>query len=142
MSPMDAAIAMQSFIATAEQDNRFFGMVQVARSKAQGWLWSLVAKIVYPLFVLVAQFAPFVIRKHLDAITPYLPAVTDRATLEWLKDAFTLYHMALKDYRSVCLFRGRLDALLDDLDEEIDSLEFVLGHDKFLQETVAEITHR
>lgn len=142
MLPMDATIAMKSFIATAEQDNVFFGVVQVIRSQVRSWLWFLVAVFVYPVFVVIAQVAPFIIRNHLDAIKPYLPAVTDRPSLAWLKDAFTLYHMALKGYRYVCLFRGRLDALLDDLDEEIDSLEFVLGQEKFLQETVAEITHK
>ena len=139
---MDAAIAMQSFIATAEQDNVLFGVVQSTRTQVRSWLWLLAAIFLYPLFLVFGQLAPFVFRKHLDAIKPYLPAVTDRSSLSWLKDAFTLYHMALKGYRHVCLFRGHLDALLDDLDEEIDSLEFVLGQEKFLQETVAEITHR
>ena len=142
MSRMDATIAMQSFIATAEQDNVFFGVAQAARSKVRSWLWLLVAIFIYPVFLVVAQVAPFAIRKHLDAIKPYLPAVTDRASLAWLKDAFTLYHLALKGYRHVCLFRGRLDTLLNDLDEEIDSLEVVLGQEKFLQETVAEITRK
>ena len=139
---MDATIAMQSFIATAEQDNVLFGVANVARSHVRTWLWLLVAIFVYPVFLIIGQLAPFVMRKHLDAIKPYLPSVTDRATLAWLKDAFTLYYMALKGYRHVSLFRGRLDALLEDLDEEIDSLEFVLVQEKLLQETVAEITHR
>ena len=142
MSPMDATIAMQSFIATAEQDNVLFGVVQSTRTQVRSWLWLLAAIFLYPLCLFFAQLAPFIFRKHLDAIKPYLPAVTDRATLAWLKDAFTLYHVALKGYRNISLFRGRLDALLEDLDEEIDSLEFVLQQDKFLQETVAEITHR
>lgn len=142
MSPMDTTIAMQSFIATAEKDNVLFGVVQSTRTQVRSWLWLLAAIFLYPLFIFFGQLAPFIFRKHLDAIAPHLPAVTDRATLAWLKDAFTLYHMALKDYRSVCLFRGRLDALLDDLDEEIDSLELVLGQEKFLQQTVAEITNR
>jgi hypothetical protein len=142
MRAMDAMIAMQSFISAADQERVFFGIAQAARSHMRWWLWLLVAVLVYPAFFVFAQVVPFVFGNHVNLIKPYLPSVTDRTSLIWLKDAFTLYHAALTDYRRVCLFRGRVDAILDELDEEIDSLELVLERGKFLQDTAAEITRR
>jgi hypothetical protein len=142
---MSATAAIENFARVAEQDNYLFNILGLVRSGVRWWVAVVIrivlAPIVYPLVVIFAQFSPFVIKKHLQTIVPHLPEITDRSSLQWLKDAFTLYYFSLKGYRPFCLFlfRGRLDALLEDLDEEIDSLAFALENDTFLTETIEQI---
>ena len=143
MPLMSATVAIENFARVAEQDNYLFNVLGLVRSGLRWWvavvIRVLLSPIMYPLIFVLAQFSPFVIRKHLQTIVPHLPEITDRASLQWLKDAFTLYYFSLKEYRPFCFFRGRLDALLDDLDEDIDSLAFALENDSFVKETIDQI---
>lgn len=82
---------------------------------------------------------PFIYRKHLSVIFSALPYIKERESLSWLKDAFMLYYYSLKGYRPFCLFRGSIDALIDELDEQVDSLSFSLENQTFLQSAIGAI---
>lgn len=131
--------ALHPFIEAAERDAALFNVAQLAASRVRWWLGTALQVVAFPVFLLLAQFAPFMIRRHVALVVPHLPNVTNRADLAWVKDALTLYHEAMVAYAPFCLFRREAASVLEELDEQLDSLEFVAAHDAFLQETVAQI---
>lgn len=134
--------ALHPFIEAAERDAALFNVAQLAASRVRWWLGTMLRVVAFPVFLLLAQFAPFIIRQHVALVVPHLPNVTDRKDLAWVKDALALYHDALKAYAPFCLFRQVSASVLEEIDEQLDSLEFVAAHDNFLQETVAQIERR
>ncbi len=83
-------------------------------------------------YAILAQFVPFIFKKHLSVILPALPYLKDRKSITMLRDIFSLYYYAMKGYRPVSLFKGKIDAIIDDLDEQLDSISFALEHEAFL----------
>lgn len=139
---MNASIALREFSQRAEHDAAFFNVSQTINSGLRGLVWILLRVVLFVPFVAFAQVTPFVFRRHLALILPHLPEVTDPQDLAWLKDAFTLYHETLKGYQPYCLFRHTTRETLDELDEQIDSLEFVITNAAFLRETLDQIEQR
>lgn len=131
--------ALHPFIEAAERDSQLFGVAQLVDSHVRWWFGLLLRVLGFPLFLVAAQAAPFVFRRHLALVLPQLPNVTDRTDLAWVRDALTLYHESLKAYAPFCLFRRTARELLEEIDEHLDSLEFVAANDDFLRETVAKI---
>ncbi len=146
ISLMNATSVVHDFALVAERDAVLFRIGELVYARVQWWLWTLVRPLLllvaFPIFLVFAQIAPFIFRKHLNVITPHMANITDRAALSWLKDAFTLYFVAMKEYRRFCIFRERADALLDDLDEEIDSLKLVLDQGIMLDQVVKQIQNQ
>ena len=139
---MDATLALREFSQRAEQDAAFFNVSQTINSGLRGIVWSVVRVLMLIPFLIFAQVAPFALRRHVALILPHLPEVTDPHDLAWVKDVFTLYYETLKGYQPYCLFRPTTRDLLDKLDEQIDSLEFVIDNAAFLRETLDQIEQR
>ncbi len=139
---MDATFALREFSQYAEHDAAMFNVAQTVATRLRGLVWIILRVILFVPFLVFAQVTPFMFRRHLALILPHLPDVTDPKDLAWLKDAFTLYYVTLEEYRPYCLFRRTTRELLDELDEQIDSLEFVTTHAEFLRETIDHIEQR
>lgn len=142
MSTMNPAVSFDQFVALAEQDGRiFFGVLQAAKSFAGWWLRVILVIFLSIPLLIFAQIVPFIFRKHLSTIFPALPYIEKEESLHWLRDTFLLYYYALKGYNTFCLFRKSINSLIDELDENIESLEFALEHRSSLQKTIESIEH-
>ncbi len=130
---------LHPFAQLAERDTALFNVAQIAASHARWWLAWVLLVILFPFFLLFAQFVPFVFRTHLATLFPLLPRVTDRNDLAWVKDVLILYCETIKVYKPFCFFRRQADDLIDEIDEHLDSLEFVAANDQYLQGAVAQI---
>ena len=103
----------------------------------------VLSPIIIPFLFIFAQVAPILFKNHLNKIIPYLPYIDDFNVLSVIKDIFAIYFYALKDYRPFCIFtRNKLDDLVDELDEHIDSLEYVIKNHEFLSAAVDKIEAR
>ena len=134
MVAINSAATFNEFVGLAQRDGMiFFVVVQAAKRIATAWLRTVLMVLLFLPFLCIAQIVPFVFKKHLAAIFPALPYIKDRAALNWLRDAFLLYFFSLKGYKPYCLFQGSLKVLIEELDEHIDSLTFVLENPNVLQ---------
>lgn len=135
---MNADATFNEFMGLAQQDMSF-AMVQSAKSVGKGVAWLVVAPFIFIVYAILAQFVPFIFKKHLSVILPALPYLKDRKSIAALRDIFSLYYYAMKGYRPASLFRGKIDAIIDELDEQIDSISFVLEHEAFIAGEVGKI---
>jgi hypothetical protein len=134
------AAALHPFLEAAERDFALFNVAQLAASHVRWWLVLLLWVILFPIAILpLAQVVPFLFRRHVALAIPHLPNIDNPADLAWVKDVLTLYHESLKVYARFSLFRRQAQDVLDELDEELDSLEFVTTHKDFLDKAVAQI---
>lgn len=139
---MNPAVSFDRFVAVAEQDGRiFFGVLQAAQTMVSWWLRVILVGLLFIPVVIFAQIVPFLFRRHLAIIFPLLPDVKERESLAWVKEVLLLYYHVLKGYRTFCLFRRSINALMDEVDEHIDSLSYALEHAGFLQHAVEKIEH-
>lgn len=103
----------------------------------------VLSPITVPTLFIFAQVAPILFKNHLDKIIPHLPYIDDFNVLSVIKDIFAIYFYALKSYRPFCVFtRNKLDDLVDELDEHIDSLEYVVKKHELLSTAVDKIEAR
>ena len=121
------------------QQDMSFAMIQSAKSVGKGVAWLAVAPFIFIVYVILAQFLPFIFKKHLSVILPALPYLKDRKSISMLRDIFSLYYYAMKGYRPVSLFKGKIDAIIDELDEQLDSISFALENEAFLAGEVEKI---
>jgi hypothetical protein len=128
---MNADATFNEFMGLAQQDMSF-AFFQSAKSIGKGIAWAIAAPFILLPYAILAQFVPFIFKKHLSIILPALPYLKDKKSISMLKDVFSLYYFAMKGYRPACLFRGKIDAIIDELDEQIDSISFALEHEAFL----------
>lgn len=133
---------LDPFFQAAERDLALFNVAQLAKAHVRWWLGVILSVLVYPIFVVIAQFVPFVFRRHLALLTPHLPEVRSANDLAVARDALLLYHECLKLYARYCFFSKDADEVLDDIGEHLDSLEFVTGNKEFLDKAVAQIEQR
>lgn len=139
---MDTSVSFNKFMSLAEQDGRiFYSMLQAAKSMAGWWLRAILLVFLFPLLLIFAQISPYIFRSPLNKIFPLLPYIKDKNSLNWLKDTFLLYYYTLKGYKPFCLFRKPVNSLMDELDEQIDSLSFSLKNQDFLQHAIENIEH-
>jgi len=133
---------LHPFIDAVERDWPLFNVAQVAAAQMRGWLLFVLRVLLFVRIVVLAQFVPFVFRRHLALLIPSLPNVHSPADLAWVRDALVLYHESLKAYARFCLFRSQINEMLDEVDEHLDSLEFVASHKDFLDKATAQIEQR
>ncbi|OGI39020.1 MAG: hypothetical protein A2140_07930 [Candidatus Muproteobacteria bacterium RBG_16_62_13] len=133
---------LHPFAQAAERDAALFNVAQIAASNARWWLAWVLLVVMLPFILVLAQTVPFVFRPHLAILFPLLPRVTSRVELAWAKDILTLYCETLKIYKPFCLFRRQTNELIDEIEEHLDSLEFVAANEQFLQGAVAKIEQR
>ena len=133
---MNAVITLHQFEQLAQQDTAFLSIVQSMRGYAMLWVNILAAIFLRPIVFLIAPIIPRIFRDHLNYIYPALPYIQDRKSLEWLRDTFLLYYFSLKGYRSAALFKNKFDLLMEELDEHIDSLNYVLENEKSISDTL------
>jgi len=140
MNAMNAAVTLEQFERFAQQDAAFLGLVQSVKGFAIWWLRLILLVSLGWLVFLLAQFiVPKVFKKHLNQIYPALPYIKDKKSLGWLRDTFELYFFTLKGYRSICWSKREYDMMMDELDEHIDSLDYVLRNEAALNDAVAQI---
>ncbi len=135
---MNANATFNEFMGLAQQDMSY-AMYQSAKSVGKGAAWLIATPFVFIAYAILAQFVPFIFKKHLEVILPALPYLKDRKSITMLKDIFSLYYFAMKGYRPASLFKGRIDAIIDELDEQIDSISFALEHEAFFIGEIAKI---
>jgi hypothetical protein len=133
---------MQQFMSLTREDLPFFSTLEAAQSIVRRSAVFVLLIPLFPVVVLFAQVVPFIFRRHLNVILPALPFIQSREDLTNLKTAFTLYFWALKGYRPFCLLRRQVDILLEDLDDEIDSIDLVIERGEELRGMVSEIQSR
>lgn len=138
MSTMNPTMTFNQFVEVAERDASLF-LLQAAKNLAIWWL-----RIILGVFLLVpslflAQIVPFYVGKHLAEIFSILPDIKRREQLYWLRDTFQLYYVALKGYKPLCLFQKRINALMEELDEHIDSITYVLENQPFLERVLEKL---
>lgn len=137
---MNPALTLNQFEQLAVRDTAYLSMVQSVRGQAMILVKVLVTITLGPIVVLIAQFVPYIFKKHLQLIYPALPFINERKSLEWLRDTFQLYYFALKGYRTVAINRGGFDVLMEELDEHIDSISYVLGNYETINEQLKKIS--
>jgi hypothetical protein len=133
------AAALHPFVAAMERDWPLFNVAQVAASQMRGSVLFLLRVLLFLPIVILAQFVPFIFRRHLALLIPRLPDVHNPADLAWVKDALVLYYESIKAYSPFCVFRGQMREMLDEVDEQLDSLEFAASHKEFLDKATAQI---
>lgn len=133
---------LHPFLQAAERDLALFNVSQLAVLHVRWWLVRLLRVVVYPIFLVLAQFVPFIFRQHLALLIPRLPDISAPADLAFAKDALLLYHESMKAYGRFCVFRRLARDVLDEIDEQLDSLEFVTSNKEFLDKAVADIQQR
>jgi hypothetical protein len=102
------------------------------------WLW-LLWPIGFPVSLVYAQALPYLLNRALPPVLQQLPWVTDRELLGSLENLFKLCHELLRVVGKYSLARGKVAYWLEELDEQIDTLEFVRAHGGELDAAVAEI---
>lgn len=153
---MDTATTLNEFVSLVGQDTgKYFRLTRWAkwagdaRTLAHRELKAILGAILgafvlivlfIPLVVL-AQIVPTVFKKHLALVYPLLPYIEDNESLAYLRDAFLLYYHVLKGYHPFSFRRKAIRALMDELDEHIDSLSFVLENEDFLEHALEGIKH-
>jgi len=137
-----ATAVLHPFLEAAERDLALFNVAQLAASHVRWWVLMVVRVVVFPVFLVLAQFVPFIFERHLALLIPRLPDVRGADDLALVKDALMLYHESLKAYAAFCLFRRKASDMLDDIDEQLDSLEFIASNRQFLDGALAHIERR
>lgn len=140
MNTMNVTMTFNQFVVVAEKDASLF-FLQAAKNLAIWWLRIILMVFLFMPVLIVAQIVPFIFGNHLAKIFRVLPYIKEQKHLYWLRDAFQLYYFALKAYKPFCLFRKRINALMEEIDEHIDSLTYVLENQPFLQRTIEGIEH-
>jgi hypothetical protein len=79
-------------------------------------------------FIIVAQIIPFTFPLLFQRIKEKLPFIKERLELSMLRSSFVITRGILKEYRKYSIFKSKFNNILNDLDEEIDSLEIVLNN--------------
>lgn len=130
---------LHPFLQAAERDLALFNVAHLAASHVRWWVLMLVRIAVYPVFLILAQFVPFIFERHLTLLIPRLPDVQASEDLALVKDALTLYHESLKAYSTFCIFRRKAAEMLEGIDEQLDSLEFISRNKEFLDGAIAHI---
>lgn len=142
---MNTAATFNEFVRLAEQDSKFFAAMLQAMKSLKGSLWTwwlrwVLLVFLAPFLWLIAQLVPILFKQHLQIVFPILPYLKERESLILLKDVFLLYHEVLKGYRELAIVgRKRFDFLIEDLDEQIDSIEFVLENQPFLENALSHL---
>lgn len=103
---MNADATFNEFMGLAQQDMSF-AMIQSAKTVGKGVAWLVAAPFFLIAYAILAQFVPFIFRKHLSVILPALPYLKDRKSIIMLRDIFSLYYYAMKGYRPASLSREK-----------------------------------
>lgn len=136
---MALEVSLAEFKNYALFDLWFSLLVQQVSKIAKSVFGYLLLTILFPLALIVAQFVPVIFGRHIKLILPHLPYIKDTKTLLWIKDIFLLYYYSLKEYRRLCLFKKGINSLIDEVDEQIDSIEFFLNNRQQLQNVIESI---
>lgn len=136
---MDTTAPLRQFAETAVFDTAVFGLARAAQSHVGSFALNVLRFLLFPVILVLAQVAPFFFKRHIDLILPHLPNITDRGALMFLRDALTVYYYGAQTWLPLTLFKKRTRALLEVLDEEIDSLKFALEHRVEIDITIEKI---
>lgn len=136
------AAALHPFVQAVQRDWPLFNVAQLAASKMHSGLVLVLRILAFFPFLLLAQVVPFIFRRHLALLIPGLPNVQSPGDLAWVKDALVLYHESLKAYSRFSVFRAQANEMLEEIDEHLDSLEFITSHKDFLDRATAQIEQR
>lgn len=138
MSTMNPTMTFNQFVEVAERDVSLF-FLQAAKNLAIWWLRIILGVFLFVPVLIIAQALPFWVGKHLADIFSILPDIKKREQLYWLRDTFQLYYETLKAYKPFCVFRKRINTLMEELDEHIDSLTYVLENQPFLERVLEKL---
>ena len=100
--------------------------------------WVL-APITFLLSLIYAQALPFFIERTVRTILPQLPWVTERKLLARIENLFRLFYELLRELGPRSLAKTKVACWLEELDEQLDSLEFVREYGADLNATIAEV---
>jgi hypothetical protein len=131
--------ALQPFVQAVARDWPLFNFAQAAAVQMRSGVVLMLRVLLFAPFLVVAQFVPFIFRRHLRLLMPLLPDVKSEADLAWVKDVLVICYESLKAYNYFCVFRPQMRAMLDQVDEHLDSLEFIAPNREFLESAVARI---
>jgi len=142
MNTMAYEMSLQEFKNNAWKDMFLFFRIPWVTRIAESFMFSVVSILLFPIVLIFAQIVPHVFAKHINIIIPALPFIKDEKILKWIKDVLLLYYYSLKEYKKFTVFRKRINKLIEELDEHIDSIEFSLNHWNEMQGVINSISNR
>jgi hypothetical protein len=105
------------------------------------WVW-LLLPIGFVFSMFYAQLLPFLFDRALPPILRQLPWTTNREILARVEDLLRVCHELLRVVGKYSLARKKTALWLDELDEQIDSLEFVRLNGTDVDAEIAQIRGR
>ena len=136
------AAELDNFKVKTRIDSVFFSLSQYIKEITIRGIESLLLIFLFTLAIILAQIAPHLFKRHINIIVPALPYIEETETLNWINDVFLLYYYSLKGYRRFCLFRNSINKLLEEVDEHIDSIAYVLENQAKLQNAIETIEQK
>ncbi|HVY80742.1 MAG TPA: hypothetical protein VG994_07165 [Steroidobacteraceae bacterium] len=127
------AATIQDVSALTERESVFWYYVASINATMRNVvMWCFVPFFLVGALIL-AQLYPWRILKVLGLLKGVLPSIQNNDDLKLIRDMLRLAYGAGRFYRRLCLFRSSMQLALDELDEMIDSIAFVLCNEEQLQ---------
>lgn len=136
------AVTAQDVSAWSERESLYVFVGAACRSASKRLIGILFLPFLLVFSFILAQLYPISMRKTLREVTPRLPFVDDREVLMAARDAFKLSLGAGHFYSRACVARSSMRAVLEDIEETIDSLDLVLTSERELDDLVDEARDR
>lgn len=128
-----SAVTVQDVSSWSEREGLYVFIGAAFNSASQRLIGFVLLPFLAIFVLILAQLYPISMRKTLREVGPLLPDVQDTAALETLRDALLLALGAGRFYSRVCLLQRKMNDVLDEIEEHIDSLNLVLESPEALQ---------
>jgi hypothetical protein len=132
------SVTAQDVSAWSERESLYFLIGTAFRSARQRIATYLFLPFLFLAVLGLAQCYPWTMRRMLNDVRPALPHVEDVEALTFLRDALRLALSVGRFYAHFCVFTSAMNDVLDETDETIDSISFVLNNRKDLDAFVEE----
>ncbi|AMN46885.1 hypothetical protein ACG33_07190 [Steroidobacter denitrificans] len=98
--------------------------------RARYRVWSAYAMLGFLGLVLggYAQFFPFYARRRLPDLVDAMTSAKDEESLERVRDVMLLTRQVMHVLRPGSIFKSKASRVIEDLDEHLDSIDYVLGN--------------
>lgn len=130
-------VTLQDVSAWTDREGAYLYLVGATKAATRNLLFWVFFPFLLAMSFLVAQLFPFRALKAVRKINAVLPEIQNDEVLCLIHDLYQLIYKAGSFYSRLCLFRGTMQRALEEVDETLDSLSFVLSNqdelDRFLE---------